>query len=76
MAQAKPTTRAEALAASLACQIPGSSPAWPRWIAHDPAVSPWLLLDQLTAPQSGLPGRVQLRTGNAADLAIRQQSHS
>jgi transcriptional regulator with XRE-family HTH domain len=38
---------------------------WLRRIARDPAVSPWLLLDQLTAPQTGLAGHAQVRTGNA-----------
>jgi len=36
---------------------------WLRRIARDPSVSPWLVLDQLTAPQNGL------RTGSAVDLA-------
>ena len=39
---------------------------WLRRIARDPSVSPWLLLDQLTAPEIGLPGCVQARTGESA----------
>jgi len=30
--------------------------AWLRRLARDPSVSPWLLLDQLTAPDTGLSG--------------------
>jgi transcriptional regulator with XRE-family HTH domain len=39
---------------------------WLRRIARDPNVSLWLLLDQLTAPEIGLPGRVQASTGGSA----------
>jgi transcriptional regulator with XRE-family HTH domain len=38
---------------------------WLRRIARDPSVSPWLLLDQLTALRTGLPGRVQARAGGS-----------
>lgn len=48
---------------------------WLRRIARDASVSPWLLLDQLTASQTGLPGRVQLRTASADQHASRDRPH-
>lgn len=38
---------------------------WLRRIARDPSVSPWLLLDQLAARETGLPGCGHLRAGQA-----------
>lgn len=48
-----------------------ASGAWLRRLARDPSVNPWLLLDQLTAPDMTLPGlRSRLSGGSGARLVL------
>jgi transcriptional regulator with XRE-family HTH domain len=48
--------------------------AWLRRLARDPGVNPWLLLDQLTAPGTSLPGPRSRPPGESRDApGIRWQ---
>lgn len=48
--------------------------SWLRRMARDPAVSPWLLLDQLTTPESTVSGpTVRLSGGKLGEREIRRQ---
>ncbi len=48
--------------------------AWLRRMARDPGVNPWLLLDQLTAPETCLSGKGRASArGERGALGIRRQ---
>ena len=44
--------------------------AWLRRLARDPSVSPWLLLDQLTAPDTGLSGVCSRPSGGSGTRLV------